>query len=42
MWRINLPGKLAKRFGIPPDAAAKQVFATFGDPRSLFWTADRF
>jgi len=42
MWRINLPEKLADRFGMPPDAASKYVFAKFGDPRSLFWTADRF
>ncbi len=42
MWRINLPLKLADRLAMAPDAAASHVFATFGDPRSLFWTADRF
>jgi predicted N-acetyltransferase YhbS len=42
MWRINLPAKLAARFGVPPDAAAQYVFAKFADRRSLFWTADRF
>jgi predicted N-acetyltransferase YhbS len=42
MWRINLPEKLADRFGMAADAASKYVFAKFGDPRSLFWTADRF
>ncbi len=42
MWRINLPQKLAERFGTTPDMASKQVFAKFGDLRSLFWTADRF
>jgi predicted N-acetyltransferase YhbS len=42
MWRVNLPDKLAHRFGIAPDAASRYVFAKFADPRSLFWTADRF
>jgi len=42
MWRINLPEKLAARFGMTPDDASKYVFAKFGDPRSLFWTSDRF
>ena len=42
MWRINLPDKLADRFGMPPDEASNYVFAKFGSPRSLFWTADRF
>jgi predicted N-acetyltransferase YhbS len=42
MWRINLPEKLAERFGMPPDEAAKYVFAKFGDPRALYWTSDRF
>ncbi len=42
MWRVNLPKKLADRFQMAPDAASNYVFAKFGDPRSLFWTADRF
>ena len=42
MWRINLPEKLANRFQMAPDAASNYVVAKFGDPRSLFWTADRF
>jgi len=42
MWCINLPDKLADRFEMAPDAASNYVFAKFGDPRSLFWTADRF
>jgi predicted N-acetyltransferase YhbS len=42
MWRVNRPDNLAKRFGMAPEAASKYVFAKFGDPRSLFWTADRF
>jgi predicted N-acetyltransferase YhbS len=42
MWRIINPVKLGQRFSIPPDAAAQHVFAKFGDPRSLFWTSDRF
>src|ERR1019366_7650461 len=37
MWRVNLPEKLADRFGMAPDAASKYVFAKFGEPRSLFW-----
>jgi len=42
MWRVNLPEKLADRFGMTPAAASKYVFAKFGNLRSLFWTADRF
>jgi hypothetical protein len=42
MWRINLPQKLADRFGMAPEAATKHFFAKLSDPRSLFWTADRF
>jgi predicted N-acetyltransferase YhbS len=42
MWRINLPEKLAARFEIDPEAAAHYAFAKFANPRSLFWTADRF
>ena len=42
MWRINLPKKLADRFGMAPDAASKYVLAKFGDRRSLYWTSDRF
>jgi hypothetical protein len=42
MWRVNLPEKLAARFAMSPDAASRYVFAKFADPRSLFWTADRF
>jgi predicted N-acetyltransferase YhbS len=42
MWRINLPERLADRFGMAPDAASKYVFSKFGDPRSLYWTSDRF
>ncbi len=42
MWRINLPVNLGERFDMPPEAAANYVFAKFADPRSLFWTADRF
>jgi predicted N-acetyltransferase YhbS len=42
MWRVNLPEKLGERFAMTPDAASKHVFAKFGDPRSLYWTADRF
>jgi GNAT superfamily N-acetyltransferase len=42
MWRINLPAKLSRRFAMAPEAAASYVFGKFGDPRSLFWTADRF
>ena len=42
MWRINLPEKLADRFGMAPDAASNYVFSKFGDPRSLYWTSDRF
>jgi hypothetical protein len=42
MWRVNLAQKLADRFATAPDAVGKYVFAKFADPRSLFWTADRF
>jgi predicted N-acetyltransferase YhbS len=42
MWRVNLPQKLADRFGMAPEAASKHFFAKLSDPRSLFWTADRF
>ncbi len=42
MWRVNLPEKLADRFAMTPEAASRYVFAKFADPRSLFWTADRF
>ncbi len=42
MWRINLPERLAARFGMPPDNTSRYVFEKFGSPRSLFWTADRF
>ncbi len=42
MWRVNLPEKLAARFAMAPQAASRYAFAKFADPRSLFWTADRF
>ena len=42
MWRINLPEKLADRFGMTADAASKYAFAKFASSSSLFWTADRF
>jgi predicted N-acetyltransferase YhbS len=42
MWRVNLPEKLADRFAMAPAAASRYVFAKFANPRSLFWTADRF
>jgi predicted N-acetyltransferase YhbS len=42
MWRINLPDKLAHRFEMTPQAASDYFFAKVADPRSLFWTADRF
>jgi len=34
MWRVNLPEKLADRFGMTPAAASKYVFAKFGNLRS--------
>ncbi len=42
MWRIVAPDKLGARLGMPPEAASAQAFAMFADPRSLYWTADRF
>jgi predicted N-acetyltransferase YhbS len=42
MWRINLPEKLAHRFEMTPQAASDYFLAKVADPRSLFWTADRF
>jgi predicted N-acetyltransferase YhbS len=42
MWRVNLPAALGDRFAMAPEAASKYVFARFANPRSLFWTADRF
>lgn len=42
MWRMILPEKLGQRFGMGPQAAAKHAFTMFRDPRSLYWTADRF
>jgi len=42
MWRVNLPQKLADRFGMAPEAVAKHFFAKMSDPHSVFWTADRF
>jgi predicted N-acetyltransferase YhbS len=42
MWRVNLPDKLAARLAMSPDESARYAFAKFADPRSLFWTSDRF
>jgi predicted N-acetyltransferase YhbS len=42
MWRVLSPDKLAARFGVEPNAAAEHAMAIFTDPRSLYWTADRF
>ncbi len=42
MWRVIDAAKLGERLAMPPDAAAHHVFGKFGDPRSLFWTSDRF
>jgi hypothetical protein len=42
MWRIVAPDKLGARLGMSPEAASAHAFATFADPRSLYWTADRF
>jgi GNAT superfamily N-acetyltransferase len=42
MWRVLAPDKLARRFGMTPEAASAHAFEIFADPRSVFWTADRF
>jgi predicted N-acetyltransferase YhbS len=42
MWRVLAPDKLARRFGMRPEAASAHAFKLFADSRSLFWTADRF
>lgn len=42
MWRIILPEKLGRRFGISPENAVRRAFAMFGDQSSVYWTADRF
>ena len=42
MWRINLPERLGRRFNMDPESASKYVLTKFADPRSLYWTADRF
>jgi hypothetical protein len=42
MWRINLPERLGRRFGMDPESASKHVFSKFAESGSLYWTADRF
>ena len=42
MWRVLAPDRLAQRFAMTPEAASAHAFELFSDPRSLFWTADRF
>jgi hypothetical protein len=42
MWRINLPEKLGHRLETTPQATSDYFFEKVADPRSLFWTADRF
>ena len=42
MWRVIAPEKLGARFAMDPDAATAHAFAMFQDPRSLYWTSDRF
>jgi GNAT superfamily N-acetyltransferase len=42
MWRVLVPDKLARRFGMTPEAASAHALEIFADSRSVFWTADRF
>ncbi|HYB89726.1 MAG TPA: GNAT family N-acetyltransferase [Candidatus Binataceae bacterium] len=42
MWRVIAPEKLARRFGGTAEEASRRAFAMFEDPRSLYWTSDRF
>lgn len=42
MWRVLKPDKLAWRFAMAPEAAAARAREIFADPRSVYWTADRF
>src|SRR5580700_773984 len=42
MWRVLASDKLARRFGMTPEAASAHVFEIFANSRSVFWTADRF
>ena len=42
MWRVINAAKLAVRLDMSADAATRYVFDKFANPKSLFWTADRF
>jgi len=42
MWRVIAPENLARRFGTSAEEASQRAFAMFENPRSLYWTSDRF
>jgi predicted N-acetyltransferase YhbS len=42
MWRVIMPERLGKRFGMEPEAASGYAFSLFEDPHSVYWTSDRF